>query len=317
MMERENFWHTTEANPPRPLETSVSKLDPRDAADFVRGSLEIYNAVTLVNPDVIFFPERGAAPFRWAVETLEERDGRFFYKVPLMIGTETEVEGDNQHGQTKPVKRMNVRRGIQIARSEVPQIQRPMLIDEVQLGGTIKVAAQYLLLELRQAGINVPIYIVAVQDTTDGGIERKRARGYKTLISNAKPGFRAAVVNAQLFHMDNQIYLNHQLVDYPSHVNGRRPMPMLMHNTESETFIRNLVLSFINPDALRLALDSMESGSEEELDQDAALLREWVSSFVSGLSEKSWVNREDTIQWFNSFLAETGRDSSRVTALLR
>lgn len=306
------FWPGYESNLPRPLETAVSKTSPEMAVEFIRGGVEIYSAVALVNPDVLFLPERGAGPFSWMIEFLEDREGRAFYKVPLMIGTQTEVVSSESHGQTKPVKRMNVKRGLEVARDQLGSIKKPMLIDEVHFGGTIKIAANYLHLGLKEMGIEAPIYLVAAQNTTNSE-NRKKVKGYKTLISNTKPGIRAAVVDIPLIFMDNQIFLNHELVDNADNL----PMPMLFHNTDAEEFVKNLTLSYINPAALVEALSAMDTGSIP-VTEDGKRLYAWISQFIVGLDETSWVSIEDAKRWLREFhLHSAVKSPSDITVLVR
>ena len=53
------------------LHSERNALTPEVLADFVSGCRTIYAAVQQHQPDIIFFPLRGASPLAWALEALE------------------------------------------------------------------------------------------------------------------------------------------------------------------------------------------------------------------------------------------------------
>lgn len=240
-MSNENvrFWRSQEAAKPVTLEYVSEVISPQDAYSFAKGLHQIYEATKAVNPDVVFLPERGSAPFGWALDYFGEKEGIRFTQVPVIIGTGTNVLTGEIGGQTKPEKQRNVERAVEIAINTVGNITNPLLIDEVQYGGTILQASHYLHTSFVDWGITSPLNVIAVEDTKKGGWKNKKADGYKRLISNRRPHIRSTVVKMPIFSIDRDDVLN-RIVTEPV-ASPEKPMPMVMHNTASRELIRTLL----------------------------------------------------------------------------
>lgn len=240
-MSNENirFWRTQEIAKPVTLEYISEVISPQDAYAFARGLHQIYDSTKAVNPDVVFLPERGSAPFGWGLDYFGEKDGIRFTQVPVIIGTGTNVLTGAIGGQTKPEKQRNVERAVEIAINMTGNITNPLLIDEVQYGGTIRQASHYLHTSFENWGITVPLNVIAVEDSKKGGWEKKKAKGYKTLVSNKRSHIRSTVVRMPIFSIDRDDVLNRILTEpVPT---DEKPMPMVMHNNAAREAIEMLL----------------------------------------------------------------------------
>ena len=293
-----SFWQTQEARGNVGAESLVKKISPEEAFAFSLGCSQIYQAVESVNPDVVFLPERGAGPISWALEAFEAIGGRSFYKVPLIIGTETDIKTGSQGGQTKPVKQLNVERGVEIAIANVGLISKPMLIDEVQFGGTIRQATHYLHRALSDHGITSPLNLVAVEDTREGGWVNKKTGGYRTMVSNRRGHVSAQVVRMPVFSIDREVFLNNLLTERDR--NSRiPPMPMIIHNTDAQEIVKNLINGFISPDILIDALVVLGTNSNQGQSYRSAKAIEWIRNILSSSDDPSFQRR--ILSWLTKY----------------
>lgn len=281
----------------RPVKVAVSKVEPKEAAAFIRGCREIYNLTVDIDPDVIFFPERGAGPITWTLDVFGDFDGRKLPKVSLLLGTHIEVETGKEGGITKGEKRLVIEDGLRRASELYGSIRKPLLIDEAQSGATLRTAAHFLYSHLRNQGITELLYVIAAQDTRNGWLTHKKAHGFSTIVSNNRPHIKADVVEMPLFSTDRQVFLNHisySLNEEPA----RRPMRQkLIYNLEAIQFISSLASALVKPQDFDEAIFFAED--EENTVGTKSDLSHWMRSVLSSYDgDNSQVSREKILNWF-------------------
>lgn len=67
----------------KPIDVIIQRIKPIEAAQFIKGCQTIFDYVDSINPDLIFFPERGAGPINWTLTALGASDGRKYRGLPI------------------------------------------------------------------------------------------------------------------------------------------------------------------------------------------------------------------------------------------
>lgn len=292
----------------RPIDVVIQRVQPMEAMQFVKGCQTIFDYVVQINPDVIFFPERGAGPINWTLDSLGSLYGKKYIGLPLPLGTHIEIETGKESGLSKGEKRMVVEDGIKRTMELHGPIRRPLLIDEAQSGSTILTAAHFLYNRLQITGMSEKLYVIVAQDSRNGWLTNKRAHGFRTLVSNRRPHIQAEIVELPLLYTDRQIFLNHILYSIDEDPLQRPLRQKIVQNTDAMELVSNLALATVSPKDFERALASTISDQIPELDtneEDKTVrtsLSQWMRSLlVSGNENSHQANREAILNWFLNY----------------
>lgn len=160
------------------------EITPSSAIDLVAGCALVAGIIEKEQPDIVFFPLRGAGPIEWATQEILELDKAPVPEfVDLPLGTHHDLQtrrSSNRTGLTGQEKISIVNTAIgRLARAGtlVPNSSRLMLVDEVQKGRTITQAAEALRRATMNLGDNQTIDVVAVQAVHDSpnGVKKTQA----------------------------------------------------------------------------------------------------------------------------------------------
>ncbi len=216
------------------VKTATQRITPEEAVGFVMGCQEIYRMINEIDPDVMFFPERGASPIDWSLQQFGELyPDKIRHCVYLPIGTCIDPRTSSEWGPSKPTKLSIVHDAVENLHRSGVSVKKPLLIDEVQSGATITNVVRNLG-DVMDGG---DLFVIAVQDTRNSWLSRKHAKGYKKIIESKREGVVARVVEMPLFTVDRQTFLNRLF----NSSNGYH-WPMVEQNIEAQLFIKGLVL---------------------------------------------------------------------------
>lgn len=291
-MQESTFWGNYSSNFARPVDHAVRKISPVEVVGFVRGARSVFNIVEGLNPDVIFLPERGANPVDWALQRFSELyRGSDRMKVYLPIGTCVDPQTGQEWGPEKLLKRQVVKRLVEDLRERVGWLNRPLLIDEVQSGATLTNVAHSLVEVLTgkdpsESGESITdrLFVIAIQDSRNGWLTHKKAKGYRSISHNEKANIQAFIEELPLFTVDRQIFLNHLLSPMgvtPDHLR----LPMVMQNIAAQKLIKSLVTVVTHPDTLETNLDQYlvrdeYSGRDLQERVDDASIADWYKEIA-------------------------------------
>ncbi len=154
--------------------------DPQQARDFVYGCNEIKGKFQTINPDIAFFPERGAMPIAWSLEELwfdpSTKSRQMYRQVFLPIGTKVEPSRNVWSGISNSQKHDIITRTVSDLHNQGIEVRNPVLVDEVQSGGTLSTVATDLHSVLKDTyGIN-QLHVIAAKDNRSGQIRAKKLR---------------------------------------------------------------------------------------------------------------------------------------------
>lgn len=300
--EAPKFWAGQEKCLLRPIDTAVTKIRPDKVVEFIAGCERIQRIVDCVKPDVIFLPQRGAAPIGWALDELTKRkNGRLVVYLPL--GTHSDVMSGDVKGLDHPGKRKAIESGLRYAVETLGKVEKPMLIDEVQSGGTLKEAAYLMLSEMDRQRAGKTLYVVAVQDNSNGWLTHKKVKGFCTLVSNTREHVRSSIVEVPFFSVDRQEFLDHILYPSDAPMENRPAMQMYLRNTQSENFIRCLTAGYLHPHCLSTALEMLKGSIHKDFQSHGTQFRriyEWMLTLVHQ-KEPCAVKSEDVVKWLTAF----------------
>lgn len=178
-----------------PIEDLVSSIDPEAAADFMGCVRAVNEVINKEKPEIVFIPQRGAAPLRWAIEALRGSQAPSDLTVEpifidLPIGTYRDLPSKSVNGPTKSLKAKIIRETLTELEGQglyVPNETSIMLIDEVQNGGTISTAVNALQKAMKyDYSDSTTISVVAVQDSRGKLIGNVKAQSYKQIATNRR-----------------------------------------------------------------------------------------------------------------------------------
>lgn len=305
MRERERqFWNSYYNERPRPIDVLVGKeIRPSDVVEFVQICRGIFNTVRAINPDVIFIPERGAGPISWALETYEDMEDTHFFKAYLPIGTKINLDEGDITGSTKPEKYELISAWVDRTMEAKPGITKPLILDEVQSGSTLRTASQILMRVLRE---KLGLELLSVVGVEDALVDRPRAHGYGSIIEGKRIDMAGFHYKAPLFHVDRQPLLNH-IVRYQdttgdeiSEATDRLPGQLdVVFNVEAINLYRNLVYAVNYPALFKVALDRIQKGEDRPVGDVGEQLYTWTKEIVDSTDEeKNRVSKEQILVWF-------------------
>jgi len=290
MSTRSEFWSWYSSFSERPIDTLVigankerHPITPGLVIDFFDGCDEIYDIIANLEPDVVFYPLRGAAPFKWVINEMHNINGITPPKtIDLRLGHTNSVDEAVEYG-TKGRKEKIVDDDLNNNSHLLTGTYiSALIIDEVQSGSTLSRSASLLLEGLRKRGIACHLNIVGAKDSR---VFRKSTKAYKELRSNRMMTFFE--VKLPVFHIDREELLDFQLLTSPIEqsvgIDKRIEMCHVLRNTESEKMFRNLALCRKYPQILLALLDPNRINLSG-LEIDASLtqrIEEWINEMKS------------------------------------
>jgi hypothetical protein len=305
MMSKETkFWKIQENRHNNPVEVTVTKIKPDIAVSFIHGCSKAYNLVKEIAPDVIFMPERGIGPIGWTFEVFEQDEDRNFFKVSLPIGTYNDIATGDVRGIDKPTKYQTIDSGVKFANTHLKGIKNPLLIDEVQSGGTIKIASDNLIKSLKDLSISSTLNIIALQDSSNGWLTHNKAGGYRKMTNNLRPDIHAWVLELPYFSIDRQEYLNYILYDSNAPVELRATTQMTLINTEARNLFRTLTYGYLYPKKLNDTLLANQQGkiiAEKNLTNMQEIELPHLVDKISTIYADNKISKADIAQWLFSY----------------
>lgn len=199
----------------RPMDRLVKAngIGAVEAADLAAGGNIIADIIEKESPGVVLWPERGSSGLASMSGTvLEERDAPLPTFVSVPLGTHTDIETHELSGLTDGQK-------VEVLRHTLRSLEEKglytrgetklMLVDEVQKGGTLGKAVDFLQKVMHELGDSSILTVVAVQD------ERYTRQGlahtaiFREIALGERPGVRTyTALVSSLFTMDVPLYLN-------------------------------------------------------------------------------------------------------------
>lgn len=223
-------------SPRMSLEESLLRTPPGQVVDFVRGMQNADKVLEMIQPDVLFIPERGAVPIDWSLQRFEERRGSARFRVYLPIGSHMGRNPKRQRRNlstfTKLEKRMIVEAmwGVNREQFYPGGVKTPVLIDEVKSGGSIVSVADSILRVLKADGFEGELKVIAVEDSR---ARLKRVEAYNCILDGCRDDIRIITQQAPLFTIDNEYLLNTLWLPRETTSNTRF-LPVTIHNTEAQ-----------------------------------------------------------------------------------
>jgi len=299
----ESFWsHYNRL--PHPVVRLVRDVPVHEVVEFARGVGAITHLVAQRRNDVIFIPERGAGPISWAMQQWNEFDGSETHFSYLPIGTHTTVtdykQGGYSHTTKKYIIELEVRRQLELRGA----INRPLLIDEVQTGGTLFSAAKNLQEVLKRLQASDVLDVVAIQDNREHSLYREKVPGFIRMVTHEDARFQAATVPLPLFFLDKQSMLNHILEPNDIEDESRKlSLLRIVHNAEAVQLIKDLVLCVKQPELLKRAIDQVMIVGNISLDDVPSVDNQRYVSRLKDLVEEAvtdpGLTRDEGLVWLN------------------
>lgn len=213
--------------------SEYTAVEPIQIRDFVYGCNIIKGKFEAVRPDAVFYPERGASPIAWAVEELWYDGGRsdkeYYRPVFIPIGTKVDPTTNSWSGISRETKQEVVSSTVQDLVSKGIKISKPVLVDEVQIGGTLSFVAPILYDALHEAYGVEKMNVIAAKDSKTGQIRVKKLR---QMLTQRFPELPTMVALLPLFFIDQVNMLDIIVEDEPS------SKYRLVRNGTSESIIK-------------------------------------------------------------------------------
>lgn len=183
------------------------QVSPIEAQDFIFGCREIAVKLQGINPDVVFFPERGAIPIHWVLDELKNGEPSSYRSIFLPIGTAYKPGERNWGGFSWDQKTQIVRQSIETLHHNVEAIKNPTVIDEVQSGGTLSFLAPILFSELSRHYASSRLNVIAAKD--DGNRRQQiQVKKMRQMLAQRFPELPTSLTLLSLFSTDKNPMLN-------------------------------------------------------------------------------------------------------------
>ena len=302
----EAYWSNFDNPRPRPIDTVVDKVPPQQMAHFMIGAQALSLLVERDQPDAIFVPQRGAGPIVWAVDGFLRAKNIEYPKIYLPIGTNTDPLTAKQEGYNSTTKKRMISTEIErFTQASGHDIKSATLIDEVQSGATISIAARYV----AEALPNSRFHVIAVQDNRTNVLHRAKTYAYTTLASNERAGIQTSVVPLPLFTVDRSGLMDTIFRPSDAPESQQPEMLMIMHNTDAEAMMKTLALASLRPDLLVKCIEKIKSSGTDDVsdlpEKDQEIYRDlntWVESLTNDRGVPKFEARKKSILfWLNSF----------------
>lgn len=272
----------------------IFTFNVKTVVDYVRSMGVVYQAAIRDNPDMVFFPDRGAGPLMWTIEAYESRDNAFgkAVKIPkatLPIGTTTTILNVRNSGVNEIEKTVIIKEELKRLRDNglMPQeCRHVVLIDEAQSGTTSAQAAKILKSVL---GENPPLitYIACKDERGDIKI-RPATYPFKSMVSGEVKGIEGFSIPIPMFYIDSAPLLD--VIVKPEVKVGSSPenwLKMLtkIHNTGARNTFESITLLVLLPELINVALDPQRSQeySGTNLEGLANKVKSWISDVYESL----------------------------------
>jgi hypothetical protein len=261
------FMGFTENVKSRPMDNLTKIIDPNEVVDLAASSNIVAGIIEKEDPDIVFFPQRGAGPIQWMCEEmLEQRGVKTPLSVDIPLGTHTDVRTRLQSGLTPEQKDVIIEDVLQRLQDEgvyQPGISKLMIIDEVQKGGTITQAAHRLKHSMQKREDDSSLSVVAIQDSRSQLIGMQRAHDFKRLAANEDEGYKTFVVPTALFTVDRSQFLDIIASDLDEQAYSESPLERLktVENQESREIFRSFARAFHAPDSGQAEMDMVKRDS--------------------------------------------------------
>jgi hypothetical protein len=236
--------------------------DSRQVSEWVCSMKVCQQIVEMQNPDVLFVALRGASPIMAAIEAFSPA-GTFdrVARIPLPIGEM--ITGDKNFapfGNNAKTKQ-DIVRGILDMIPGCLEVERPLLIDEVQSGKTASVASRVLTVELmRKFGDSIKLNMVVAQDNRVK--TRPLTHEYRNLSTNRDPSGNSLPItvfpiHTALFTTDRYFLLDRIIEPNPHQSDeGIANRLILVPNHHGRTLIKGLVNCYLHSEqALQMVED--------------------------------------------------------------
>jgi len=272
----------------------IFTFNVKTVIDYVRSMGVVYQAAIRDNPDMVFFPDRGAGPLMWTIEAYESKDNAFdravrIPKTTLPIGTTTTILNARNSGVNEIEKTIIIREELKRLRDNglMPQeCRHVVLIDEAQSGTTSAQATKLLKIAL---GENPPlITYIACKDERSGIKIRPATYPYKSMVSGEISGIEGFSIPIPMFYIDSAPLLD--IIVKPEVRVGSSPenwLKMLtkIHNTGARDTFQNITLLVLLPELINVALDpnSAQNYKGTNLEELAIKVKLWVSDVYKSL----------------------------------
>ncbi len=251
-----SFWEIREnINRSSSAEAFITQVKPAEVVDFVVGCGEIYKLVQQTQPDIIFIPERGAAPLSWVLDVYEQLygNGTSYPRMHISLGESIDVLKGSAYRVFSHTLQKNI---ILSAMSLVQKgeewndgrkIHNPLYIDEVKKGYNMAMfvprLSQFLYDEF-----GCDLTVIAAEDNRRAW---KKKPEYLAIAEGKHPHIRLLQTQLPLFTVNNMPLLNTIVYEAPSNPKKiQRRIPHVMQNTDAKSLFQAIATGVLNPDTL-------------------------------------------------------------------
>ncbi len=297
-----------------PLDLFSQTVPPEQAADFVRHGDIAAAIIERLEPDVVLWPLRGAAPLMWMCEaSLEARGSRMPLFVSLPTGEHVHTDG-TKGGLTNPEKAAvleDILNQLQEAGQYTPRTTRLMIVDEAQKGATLSEMTLLLQERLKANGIEEPQFsVIAMLDSRQG--DETRTPHFMELAAGLIKGIPTYTNPMPLITVDVQPLLP-GIAELPES-NGdpiQRRLKVL-ENPRATACIKALVESYLHPDSAERQVDAFLAG-----DMDGELVHKPVGSalldrYTDPTRFRTPAPPTTTAHWLRAFIRAARRQGAAV-----
>ncbi len=256
------------------LDAMIEKDSPADVVNLVKGCEVLYRHIVSKNPDIVFFPLRGAAPLQWILEVIGyEEAGKSFPCAMLPVGTFLSQDGKGELHGIRHEEKEQIICQIALSTCRLGRVSRAMIIDEVQSGSTCSQTARLLaryLQKFHRGQQPLSVHIIGARDTLTSGIanprdgrgndraqtpKRSLVRSYVQIFSGQIEGVTLEEVRMPLFFVDRERFLDVMFI-----ANGHKPGEAidkiyLVPNEEARRLFLALTYAVRHPSILQAVLE--------------------------------------------------------------
>ncbi len=306
MEERSRYWsaYEKEANP---LQYVLEKVPPAEAVGLVRAHYQLASHIEDLNPDIIFFPARGALPSAIMTDAILSEKGKHFNYLQVPLGTATNVMTAGTQGFSHAEKGKIVKQTLRAASHFEGKIQKVLLVDEVQKGGTITQHAKMFRRDIKEMMGIQDLYIIALVDSRHHQPLQERAPGYNPIMRGEVEGIIPwAEILLPMAVLDRQQILDRILI--PKKTDGRNViLPHIQHNVDMHHIFTLLVDAYRNPIHFQWAVELLRETpqslrfSEEIQAVITNYMQKITSVYEKTLQNHTQVEPNKLLDWLSDF----------------
>lgn len=304
MQRTPDFWNLFDVR--RVPSIEILNIPPRIIVDYVKSMVPVYYVIARDNPQIVFAPDRGAAPLVWTLETISEINpvdiNINFATLP--IGTHTDTSTGRESGYNYSTKKKIVEQELNRLRAAGlldSALTHVVLLDEAQSGSTSATATRILKDLLSSENPNIKITYIPCRDEGRNVAIRNADAGYKSLAGGEVKGIEGFTIPVPIFFIDRPVFLD--IIAIPTEegvpvINSER-MLMKIHNSEARKVFRYITLLVMLPEVTRaIVTEGMGENDLPEVMRSYYLeIHAWVNLLEN---TNTGIARVRIMQWIRS-----------------